>query len=790
MNRREFCKAASLLVFTAKAIPTLSWAAAPPVLAPSITVADLPEGAAPPPVSLPHFPDRLHAFIWRNWPLVPRERLARAIGASPAQVSDMARSLGLPRQKKISSQQLKRTALTIIRRNWHLVPYEQLLTLLDWTPSQMAFALKEDDFLYIKLGSRKPRCATLRYESPDAETKSRARELAALLRREFPAGPQPGPEPLFGFLEDLTRSGAPRKTETAAPTAGRPRFCYSYFALYGDPLLEPELDPYPDAYLDRLRQAGVNGVWLQAVLHQLAPFPWDPSLSQHWQKRLGNLRTLAARCRARGIGLYLYLNEPRTMPLRFFESQPELKGVAVGDTATLCTSHPDVQTQIETSIATICQAAPELAGFFTITASENPTNCWSHGRGADCPRCSKRSPGEVVAQVNELVARGIRKAGSKATLFAWDWGWADSWIEDAVKALPPEAALMSVSEWSIPIQRGGTASVVGEYSISVVGPGPRARKHWSLARARGLRTLAKIQAGNTWELSAVPYIPALENVAQHLSNLQAEKVDGLMLGWTLGGYPSPNLEVVSEIEQARGRITVEEALQRVANRLYGETTATSVVAAWKKCSAAFRQFPFHGGLVYSAPMQYGPSNLLWEKPTGHPASMVGFPYDDLNAWRAVYPADTFVKLFEEMGAGFQAAAKDLDSSVRKQKKGLNRWQRLELERELNVMRACAIHFGTVANQGNFILARQALGQAKSQTEARGLIDEIESLLRDEIRLAKELHAIQSRDSRIGFEASNQYYYVPSDLVEKVINCHDLLSRWVPAQRAALHSAEG
>lgn len=790
MNRREFCRAASLLVFTARALPTLSWAVEPPISAPSITVADLPEGAAPPPVSLPHFPDRLHAFIWRNWPLVPRERLARAIGASPAQVSDMARSLGLPRQKKIPSQQLKRTALTIIRRNWHLVPYEQLLTLLDWTPSQMAFALKEDDFLYIKLGSRKPRCAALRYESPDAETKSRARELAALLRREFPSGPHPGPEPLFGFLEDLMRSGAPRKAKTAAPTAGRPRFCYSYFALYGDPLLEPELDPYPDAYLDRLRQVGVNGVWLQAVLHQLAPFPWDPSLSQHWQRRLDNLRTLAARCRARGIGLYLYLNEPRTMPLRFFESHPELKGVVVGDTATLCTSHPDVQTHIETSIATICQVAPELAGFFTITASENPTNCWSHGRGADCPRCSKRSPGEVVAQVNELVARGIRKAGSKATLFAWDWGWADGWIEDAVKALPPEAALMSVSEWSIPIQRGGTASVIGEYSISVVGPGPRARKHWSLARARGLRTLAKIQAGNTWELSAVPYIPALENVAQHLSNLQAEKVDGLMLGWTLGGYPSPNLEVVSEIEQAGGRITVEEALQRVANRLYGEAATPGVVTAWKKCSAAFRQFPFHGGLVYSAPMQYGPSNLLWEKPTGHPASMVGFPYDDLNAWRAVYPAGTFVKLFEEMGAGFQAAAEDLDSSVRTQKKGLSRRQRFDIERELNVMRACAIHFGTVANQGKFILARQALGQAKSQTEARGLIDKIESLLRDEIRLAKELHAIQSRDSRIGFEASNQYYYIPSDLVEKVINCQDLLSRWVPAQRAALHSAGG
>src|SRR5579884_4445528 len=32
---------------------------------------DLPVGSAPAPVALPHFPDRLHAFVWRNWPLVP-----------------------------------------------------------------------------------------------------------------------------------------------------------------------------------------------------------------------------------------------------------------------------------------------------------------------------------------------------------------------------------------------------------------------------------------------------------------------------------------------------------------------------------------------------------------------------------------------------------------------------------------------------------------------------------------------------------------------------------------------
>jgi hypothetical protein len=45
----------------------------------------------------------------------------------------------------------------------------------------------------------------------------------------------------------------------------------------------------------------------------------------------------------------------------------------------------------------------------------------------------------------------------------------------------------------------------------------------------------------------------------------------------------------------------------------------------------------------------------------------------------------------------------------------------------------------------------------------------ERALNAELELAKRLHRLQSRDSRIGFEASNQYYYVPMDLAEKVLS---------------------
>jgi len=100
-----------------------------------------------------------------------------------------------------------------------------------------------------------------------------------------------------------------------------------------------------------------------------------------------------------------------------------------------------------------------------------------------------------------------------------------------------------------------------------------------------------------------------------------------------------------------------------------------------------------------------------------------------------------------------------------------------------VMEAAFIHFLATANQARFVQTRRALAGAKDAAEARPLLVALESVLQSEIRLAQRLHELQTRDSRLGFEASNQYYYVPLDLVEKALNCRDLLDRWLPTQRA-------
>ena len=798
--------------------------------------ASLPKGGEPAPLPLPHFPDRLHAFVWRNWPLVPVERLAAVCGASPAEIVRLGREMGLSGPPRITGDQLRRSYISIIKRNWHLLPYEQLLELLDWSPEQLAYTLREDDFLFVKLGSLKPRCERLKYETPPpAETLTRAREIRRILQGEISTAIAQPREPLFSFVNQLSTIPLSPHAPTPLRSSGQvwtgeelggsfsPRFCSSYFAIYGDPLLDSEIDPYPEGYLARLSESGVDGIWLQAVLYKLAPYRWDSKFSARYEERLENLIALVARARRHRIRVYLYLNEPRAMPMSFFATRPELKGVAQGDYAALCTSNVQVQNYLRTSVASICRAVPDLGGLFTITASENLTNCWSHGHAESCPRCRTRSPAEVIAEVNNVIFQGIQDAKTATSdqglqihprssvraektalekplqgrdavprLIVWDWGWADDWAEAIINRLPQEVALMSVSEWSLPIERGGVHSEVGEYSISAIGPGPRAQRHWALAQSRGLKTIAKIQAGNTWELSAVPYIPAVANVAQHAANLRQAKVDGLMLGWTLGGYPSPNLEVIAALQDSEqtsaepdGNISlVQEALHAVAVRRFGKVLAPFMVKAWLQFSAAFSEFPFHVGLVYSAPLQVGPANLLWPQPTGYSASMVGFPYDDLDSWRAVYPPDVFIAQLEKVANGFDEAIADFQKVFPEEKVAkLKASQRRSLVDELTVAEAAGIHFPSAAHQARFVIERGSLARATSAIEAGSAITALERVLPEEVALARRLYAIQSRDSRIGFEASNQYYYVPIDLGEKILNCRDLLDRWLPAERA-------
>ena len=281
-----------------------------------MNIDELVKGSNPKALSFPHFPKNFQAVIWRNWGLVPIIRLAKTLETSEENIRKSAVQLGLP-EVEVSKNWLEKGYLTIIRNNWHLLDYEQLLVLLDWTADKLDSILREEDFLWHKMGKLKPSAGQVIFsELSEGEIKKTEliKETASDIFASFSETEKP-----FDFIKNYKSTGKKAEGENSFDL----NFIYSFHALYGDTLMEPELDPYPDELLKAYAENGVNGVWMQGILYTLYPLEKAPEFSKGWEKRLESLRGFVERAAKYGIKVYLYLNEPRGMPERFFAKYPE-----------------------------------------------------------------------------------------------------------------------------------------------------------------------------------------------------------------------------------------------------------------------------------------------------------------------------------------------------------------------------------------------------------------------------------------------------------------------------------
>lgn len=740
------------------------------------------------PEAIPHFPNRTAAFIWRNWNLVPVEDLAATLRTREEKVLEYASCMGLP---SYVAPPWERDSIyvTVLRRNWSILPFEQLLTILHLSEEQLATRLREDDFLSVKLGD-KPLCPPLLFEELNEETRGALKIIADETEDIFVSEAWLKGAPRFEFLREFenAETGADTNDSTDKPESGESAFkvCYlhSYFALFGDPLLQDSSKMYPDKLLQKLSNCGVNGVWLHSLLRDLAPQSNDfPEFGDQSDIRRANLRDLVNRAKKYGIDVYLYMNEPRALPERFFDKHESEKGVAEGSFRAMCASAPKVRKWLVDSLAGLFAEVPGLGGIFTISGSENLTTCVSHGRYSECPRCSQHTDAELLVDLNAAMEEGVHRSAPEAKVIVWDWGWRGHGLAtDVIEQLPREVWLQSVSEWGLPLNRGGVSTTVGEYSISAVGPGSRAVEHWSAAKRAGLKTIAKCQFNTTWEIGSIPSIPALELVARHASNLTRLGLDGVMASWSLGGFPSINLDLVNTISQ-NPDVPVEQILDLIAVKYYGNEGAALARKGWKTVSTAFESFPFSAAVVYTAPNQIGPANLLRLHPTGNHATMVGIPYDDVNSWSYPYPSTIFASLMERCGTGFLEGANYLKKAA---ELAPNEYARDARRQGLYAEFAGSV-FLSVANQTRFILLRDEridLIKKRSESEPDSshssrlekIEEEMIEIAENEITLARKALDAALEDSCIGFESTNQYWFVPNDLIEKIISCRDVVRR--------------
>jgi len=811
-----------------------------------------------------HFPTAFQTVIFRLWECVPCKKLAQVLRTSEENVAKAAADMGLGEQVFLDKW-YSRGYITILRAIWNVLPYEQILQLLDYTEERLKFILKEDDFLDYKLGE-KCDCQPVYYreltESEAIQThriKAAMEEIVAPLKAQGVEQPfdfynkhrytplcagesgeirvdsswylrYPDHDPLllemiedfkafakeYGveFREDgsaeagitvildetiedeeyheltvtdnaitiragsavgvlrglyilenqVERTGvfAFARMAIKKKTRVKIRYIYSFSSLYTDVLECDTRISFPDELLAAYGRAGINGVWIQGLLAQLTPHPFAPERSEGWQKRLDTLAALCNRCARYGIKVYMYINEPRQLPVEFFDEHPDMKGTMRFDTpqaVTLCSSHSRVQQYLRHSMRTLCAAAPNIGGFIVLTQSENNTTCYSNGAQYNpkvvdmCPVCGKRPMSDVLADVLGAIRQGVRDVSDKIHIIVYAWCFSSHFLEGdlerLIRLLPDDVIYLQVSETAMPTKIGGVDGVVSDYSLSIVGPGDPAKEQWKLAQKGGLHTMAKVQVNTSWECATAPFLPVFGNVDRHISNLMDAGVQNLMLSWTHGGYISDNLRIAASYFFEDVDNEAENSFNRTINENFGQW-APAVKAATDCFCEAFAEFPFSVGSMYYGPSNTGAGNLLYPQPSGMAATMTCYPYDNLEKWRTQYPVGIYQNQYHKICEKWEEGLKLIRDMP---------------ECEFKDMAYYGYTlFAASRNQIDYIICRDE--GADPQTMA--------AIVENELEQAIAALKIALRNSAVGYEAANHYYVSRTALMEKIVQCKYLL----------------
>ena len=544
--------------------------------------------------------------------------------------------------------------------------------------------------------------------------------------------------------------------ETNSPSFN-PRYVSSYFSLLTDPLGHDLDYGFPDGYLNEIFHQDADGIWLYVLLNDLVPSPVFEGMGVGSEARLQRLRELVNRAAKHGLKVYLYLNEPRAQFLPFFEKYPEVKGQPEGNAAALCTSTEVVQKHLRGSCEKLFRDVPGLGGVFVITASENLSNCYSHSHSPTCPLCSKRNSADVIAETIRCMSEGVWAANPKAKFIVWDWSWhsvlGEEVPEQIIQRLPKGVGLMADFERGTHSERGGVPMNVEEYSISNIGPSPRAKIRSEQAKRLGFDFLAKIQLSTTWECGTVPFIPVPNLLARKAQGMRNVGVNGAMATWTIGSYPSPNTEAFA-IQNWNPTLPEADVLRRIAAKRYGAESVESAVRGWTKLSDAFtEEFPFFGS--YNPPLQHG-SSLPWYRkdvPPPFGSATLLNPKDDWRNWSPPFSPELMTKLLRHMCDRWDEGLKDLREATEKSGS-----RRTIAERDFRVAWMVGYHWRAYANGLEFYKARDA-------GDAEGM----KRIAAEELKATEQAFRLVRADSRFGWEAELQYFYRPLDVLERLIS---------------------
>ena len=546
-----------------------------------------------------------------------------------------------------------------------------------------------------------------------------------------------------------------------------------------DELLD-DVDYYPDGYLARLANEGVNGLWLTVRFRELVTCPYFPADPQA-PRRLAKLRRTVAACAKHGIKVWLFAIEPTSMADDdpFLRAHPEIAGARSWDGRFVsCLSAPATLDYLRAATRDIFTRVPGLGGLIQITSGERPTTCFSEltptASAIGCPRCRARTPAELHAALTGALVAGMRDAGSDARMISWFYHPQKEperapWVAECARNLPDGVTLQYNFESGATREQVGKPRRGGDYWLSVPGPAEPFRTVAAAARSAGRSLGAKIQVSCSHEVATVPYVPVPGLLYRKYRAMRAEGVESVMQCWFFGNCPGVMNRAAGELSFSDFSEDEDAFLLRLARTEWGGDAA-AVSRLWKRFSDGYAQYPLSNLLQYYGPfhasvmatllpdVSLGSQARTW-KPNETPSGdLIGEALMDFTLEDAL--AQT-----ELMCAPLEDPAVDATLAELGRKYAGDRDRR----RDLGVMKALKILFVGARDVFAYYLARrEGLFASRERGDAQAARTEtakMRTILARADRMTGEMKSLCADDSRLGFHSEAEAHLYTVEMLD-------------------------
>ena len=281
---------------------------------------------------------------------------------------------------------------------------------------------------------------------------------------------------------------------------------------------------------------------------------------------------------------------------------------------------------------------------------------------------------------------------------------------------------------------------------------------------------AKMQVCNSHELATVPYIPAPGILYDKYKIARELGTTGIMECWYFGNYPSQMSRASGALSFLDSFESKDAFLREFAARMYGESRAEGVVAAWNAFEAGYKNYPTNVMFNYYGPMHDGVVWKLQLLPKNNPLSRTWLLPDIPDGDRIGeclfrgHTLDEAITLSERIAAHWR--------------EGLSILPLPETEEFSTLAHALGILFSSGLNILRFYRLRAALG--KGEGDAKKNLAAMREIVLSEIENSKKMCVLCGMDSRLGYHSEAEgFKFFPEKMEDRIVHLEKILSEEFP-----------